>query len=119
MTKLEQRFFGLLKADNTASGDTERLQLFYVLARTDALWEKATRIYDTEKHCLKKGWDEIFDGTFGKMLQRAAHLYNSQNEDIDTVKLFWGMDSHNSETMINAQMIYCNQFNFEKMQRRD
>lgn len=114
MTKTEQRFFGLLKADNTAPGDMERCQLFYVLARTNALWEQSARIYDIKTHGLKKGWNTIFDGTFGKMLTRAAHLYNSHNEDISTVKLFWGMDEYNSETMINAQRIYCKQFDFEK-----
>lgn len=32
---------------------------------------------------------------------------------IDTVKLFWGMDDYNSQTMINAQMIYCGLWNWE------
>lgn len=115
MTTTAQRFFGLLKVDNTTRGDVERMQLFYVLARTNALWEVSARIYDTNTHSLKKGWDEIFDNTFGKMLKRTMHLFNSCNDDIDTVKLFWGMDEYNQETMINAQMIYCNMFDFEKI----
>lgn len=113
MTKTEQRFYGLLKADNTSAGDVERMQLFYVLARTEALWEVSARIYDIDKHSIKEGWDKIFDNTFGKMLKRTMHLFNSYNEDISTVKLFWGMDEHNTETMINAQMIYCGLFDFE------
>lgn len=114
MTKTEQRFYGLIKADNTEAGDVERMQLFYVLARTQALWDQSARIYDTNTHGLKDGWNEIFDGTFGKMLQRTIHLYNSRYEDIDTVKLYWGMDEYNSKTMINAQMIYCGLWNFER-----
>lgn len=36
------------------------------------------------------------------------------NENIPTVKLLWGMDSHNKETMINAQMIYSGLWDYEK-----
>ena len=109
----EQRFFTLIKNDNTEKGDVERFQLFYTIARTDELWNVVGKIYDTNSHSLKTGWRDASYGTFSKMLQRAAHLYNQNNEDIDTVKLFWGMDDYNSQTMINAQMIYCGLWNWE------
>lgn len=112
MTETEKRFYGLIKADNTEPGDVERLQLFYVLARTEELWQVSARIYDTKTHSLLKGWESIFDNTFGKMLKRTAHLYNSSNEDISTVKLFWGMDDRNKQTMINAQSIYCGLYDY-------
>lgn len=114
MTITEQRFYGLLKADGTSAGDVERMQLFYVIARTDALWEVSSRIYDTNTHCIKEGWDGIFDNTFGKMLKRTMHLFNSHNEDISTVKLLWGMDGRNKETMINAQIIYSGLWDYQK-----
>ncbi|MCR4746010.1 MAG: DUF6075 family protein [Lachnospiraceae bacterium] len=114
MTTTEQRFYGLLKADGTSAGDVERMQLFYVLARTNALWEVSASIYDTKTHCIKEGWDDIFDNTFGKMLKRTMHLFNSYNEDISTVKLLCGMDEHNMETMINAQMIYSGLWDYGK-----
>jgi hypothetical protein len=114
MTVTEQRFFGLLKADDTVPGDVERMQLFYVLARTDDIWKQSARIYDVNNHCILEGWDEIFDSTYAKMLKRSMHLYNSWNEDIPTVRLFWGLDEHNTETMNNAQMIYCGLWDFEK-----
>jgi hypothetical protein len=102
-----ERYSKLLEADRTQEGDVERMQLFYVIARTNALWEVSASIYDTDTHCIKEGWDRLFDGTYSKMLQRAMHLYNSSNDDIATVKLFWGLDEYNTQTMINAQMIYC------------
>ena len=114
MTNTEKRFWGLIKIDNTASGDVERYQLFYTIARTEELWLVVDRIYDVKEHCLIEGWDNLFDNTFGKMLQRAAHLYNSNNDDINTVKLFWGMDAHNKETMANAQLMYLGLFDFSK-----
>ncbi len=115
MTEITKRFFSLLKYDNTSSGDVERQQLFYVIARTNQLWERAELIYDFHTHRLKENWDNLFDGTPGKMLARAAHLYNSCNKDISTVQLFWGMDYYNTQTMIDAQMIYCQKFDFNQL----
>ena len=112
MTETEKRYYGLLKADNTAPGDVERQQLFYTLARNNELWSQSAKIYSTKDHCLLNGWNNIFTGSLGKMLQRAAHLYNSSNEDIATVSLFWGLDEHNKQTMINAQLIYCGLYDF-------
>ena len=114
MTTTEKRFWGLIKADNTATGDVERYQLFYVMARTEEIWNVSGRIYDVNEHCLKDGWDKLFDNTFGKMLKRAAHLYNPGNEDIDTVILFWGMDEYNKKTMANAQLMYLELFDYSK-----
>jgi hypothetical protein len=116
MTVTEQRFFGLLKADDTAPGDVERFQLFYVIARTEDIWNQSARIYDVNNHCILEGWDEIFnnDSSLGKMLRRSMHLFNSYHKDVSTVKLFWGLDDYNSETMNNAQMIYCGLWDFEK-----
>lgn len=116
MTITEKRYYGLLKADNTTPGDVERQQLFYTISRNDMLWSQAAKIYDTKEHCLINGWNKLFSGSLGKMLQRAAHLYNSSNEDISTVNLFWGLDEHNKETMINAQLIYCGLFNFDNLE---
>jgi len=107
MDIVTERYSKLIEADNTQEGDVERLQLLYVLARTDAFWENQKKIYDTNNHVIVKGWDELYDGSYGKMLQRTMHLYNSSNDDIATVKLFWSLDEYNTQTMINAQMIYC------------
>lgn len=112
MTNTEKRFWGMIKTDKTEKGDVERYQLFYVLARTEALWEVSARIYDIDNHCLKKGWNDIFGGSFGKMLRRAAHLFNPLNEDISTAELFRGLDSYNCETMIKAMEIYTGLFDF-------
>lgn len=102
----------MVTLDNTTEGDVERYQLFYVIARTEDIWQAAKMIYDFEKHQLKEGWNDVFDSTFRKMIKRSAHLYNSYNEDINTVDLFWGMDRHNCQTMINAQRIYLGLFDF-------
>ena len=107
MDIVTERYSKLIEADNTQKGDVERLQLLYVIARTDEFWECKNKIYDTNNHAVVKGWDKLYDGTYGKMLQRTMHLFNSINDDIATVKLFWGLDDYNSQTMINAQMIYC------------
>ena len=114
MTLTARRFFTLTTKDNTQPGDTERLQLFYVIARTDEIWERATSIYDFEKHSLKPEWDFIFDGTLGKMMRRTIHLYNSIHKDIDSYKLFCGMDDHNKVTMVNALQIYLGIWDYEQ-----
>lgn len=113
MTDTEKRFWGLIKADNTSTGDVERYQLFYVIARTDMFWNALPRIYDVKNHVLVDGWDDIFDSSFGKMLRRAAHMYNSFHEDVPTVELFWSLDAWNSKTMINAQRIFVRAFDFQ------
>ena len=107
MDVVTERYSQIIEADNTKEGDVERLQLLYVLARTNEFWENQKKIYDTNNHVIVNGWDELFDGSYGKMLQRTMHLYNSSNDDIATVKLFWSLDDYNTQTMINAQMIYC------------
>ena len=113
MNEKQKRFYSLLAEDNTRKGDVERLQLFYVLACNNSLWNVVSRIYNTKLHQLVEGWEDTCDGSALKMLKRSVHLYNSHNEDIPTVRLFWGLDESNSRIMNNAQRIYCNQFDFE------
>ena len=106
----KERFEELINRDNTSLDDVERLQLFYTIACTDALYNRADRIYDFDNHQIKpSAFKRCQNSTEydAMMLRRALHLYNSYLcKDVSTADLLDKLDYQNRLTVINAQLIY-------------
>lgn len=113
-----KRFWTLVEQENMIAAVPAIYQFFYVLSRTDELWNSIDKIYDINSHMLVDGWDTLFEGTLKKMLKRSVHLYNPfQSFDVSTFSLFEDIDERNAETMINALKIYQGFFDFETIEK--
>ena len=103
-----ERFYAMVADDETAKGDAERYQLFYVITGCDFLYRIRERIYDTKEHRLValEQDNSGYPSHARKMLTRAMHLYNGSNADIPTVELMRSLDAGNTKIMMYALGLY-------------
>lgn len=103
----QTRFLKLIEEDDTSSSDRERFQLFYVISGSDELYQIRKEIYNTDEHSLIYNPQKThLHHHTANILQRSIHLYNSFHKDLPTYTLMQGLDSHNTQLVVNSFMIY-------------
>lgn len=109
----EERFSELMKRGNISERDTERAIAMYVLAGNDALYSKASRIYDFEENSFDFDLEENDEGeqeivwkvgmssSEEKLALLAFSLYSGRDK-VGVVQLFRVLDNNNTRLALNA-----------------
>jgi len=98
----KQRFFELLKLDETSEKDVERRSLFYILSGNDELYGLTNEMYDFNDHSIEPDiLDTSICSSSKALIKLAFNLYNGDfNPEI--MATFCGLDSDNFELAIRA-----------------
>lgn len=113
----KERFKELLELDETATGDTERKALFWLLSANEDLFKKVHHIYNFEEHWIIPDIFESSEVDFASssrsMIKLGFNLYNSYNEKgTDVLSIFCNLDEHNYEIAIEAIKIRLGKIKF-------
>lgn len=102
-----ERFEKLLERDGTATGDTERTSLFWLLSANEDLFKKVHNIYNFDEHWIIpevfESPDVDFASSSRSMIRLAFNLYNGYNEKgTDVLSVFCNLDDHNYDVAMTA-----------------
>ncbi len=101
----------LIKRDQTAATDVERLAMFTIFSNDD-LFNKAHALYDFKEHSIKpeslENGEVDLSSSSLKLVKLAYNLFNGYYA-ADVLETFSGLDEYNFELCIEAIRIRFNQ----------
>ncbi len=101
-----ERWAGLVEADQTNAGDSERMCLFYLLSGADGLYQNRHAIYDFQNHSIRlevlNGEKRLSSG-HQALIRLGFNLYNGYcGKGTSPLELFWHLDCRNREVAYQA-----------------